>query len=99
MESRYDGKPFLRLVECYALEKVGCLSDRESRLLKGMTKKLQDAYGRSGTWIDIVKAEMQFSDAVDVAIHDNWMRWCAQYGDADPESFARHFADTVIRHS
>lgn len=97
MDPRYEGRPFLRLVECYILERIGKLSERDGALLSQMTPKLRETYSREGSWAEIVEGEMHFDAGVSRTIAENWARWCAQRGGHDPEAFARAFADAVIK--
>src|SRR5215211_6368897 len=55
---RYDGKPFLRLLECYVLWAAGRLPDDEAAQLDRMTPKLREIYGANGSWHDIVVAQI-----------------------------------------
>ncbi|MPS29672.1 MAG: hypothetical protein E2576_07250 [Alcaligenaceae bacterium] len=52
--SRYVGKPLLRLVECYVLWAIGELPEKESLSLLNMTPKLQALYETDGQWQDIM---------------------------------------------
>lgn len=97
MDPRYSGKPFLRLVELYAIAKLGALKEGDAETLRQMTPKLQNLYKRQGTWMEIVAAEMGFDSALDETIKANWARWCEERGGEDPEAFARAFADAIIR--
>jgi hypothetical protein len=62
MLSRYDGKPFLRLLECYVLFLIGELGTREQSALKDLTPKLQETYNKEGEWHEIVASTMEFPD-------------------------------------
>jgi len=52
--TRYAGKPFLRLIECYILGRIGELDGKQGAVLEGMTPKLRATYNRAGTWQNIV---------------------------------------------
>jgi len=97
VDPRYDGQPFLRLIELYAIAKLGALTELDAERLRQMTPRLQTLYGRQGTWMEIVAAEMDFDSAVDESIKANWARWCEKGGGEEFEAFARAFADAIIR--
>ena len=94
---RYDGKPFLRLIECYALEKIGRLSAEHARLLAQMTPTLQKTFQREGTWLEIVEGALQLGDEMEKAVRENWARWSTERGDGDPEAFARERAAAIVK--
>ncbi|HJT43109.1 MAG TPA: hypothetical protein VJ750_06365 [Rhizomicrobium sp.] len=48
--SRYDGKPLLRLLELYILKAIDELPLPEQETLDRMAPKLQAVYGGNGTW-------------------------------------------------
>ena len=50
--SRYDGKPLLRLLELYILHVLGELPPPEQKSLERLAPKLQAAYGGNGQWHD-----------------------------------------------
>ena len=52
---RYEGKPLLRLLECYVLLAIGELSSDDQLVLSEMTPKLQGVYKCSGRWDQIVE--------------------------------------------
>jgi hypothetical protein len=52
--SRYEGKQLIRLLECYVLWAIDELPDREYSSLLRMTPKLQELYGSSGCWQEII---------------------------------------------
>ena len=98
MSDRYEGKPFLRLLECYVLWSVDELPADLAEMLEGMTPNLASVYETSGTWQDIVAAQMEFpSDLVDT-LRGMWDRALASAGDQrdaiDPESWAQQVVDS-----
>ncbi len=98
MTDRYDGKPFLRLLECYVLWSVGRLSQGQADALEGMAPKLAATYGADGTWQDIVAAQMEFSPGLPEALRGMWDRTLVNAGggqDAvDPELWAQQVVDS-----
>lgn len=97
-DARYDGKPFLRLLECYVLWAVGQLSAEDAESLEAMSASLAATYGRDGTWQRIVAAEMEFPAELPSALRGMWERTLGDAGDKrdsiDPESWARQVVDT-----
>ncbi len=95
--SRYDGKPFLRLLECYVLEAVGQLHDEQRDTLVAMEPKMAGVYGRDGAWYEIINAEMQFSEADVQQIRDVWaanLEKAKELGATiDPNAFSQQYVD------
>lgn len=58
MSSRYDGKPFLRLLESYVLDAIGQLPDEQRVGLAMLEPKLQQVYSMPGDWRQIVAVQM-----------------------------------------
>ncbi len=98
VDDRYAGRPFLRLLECYALWAAGELSEAQSARLMEMTPKLRGTYGRSGSWHEIVAVEMGFSDDLPAALRTMWERTVAvaegRPDRPDAEEWARQVVDT-----
>ena len=65
MASRYDGKPFLRLLECYILSCIDQLSETDRRNLESMEPKLQSIYGVPGDWRQITASVVGFDGGLD----------------------------------
>jgi hypothetical protein len=93
---RYEGKPFLKLLEAFVLSRIDKLSPDAAALLVQMTPQLRKTFGRDGTWDEIVAGVMQFDDGAADAIRRDWARWVAEHGDGDPAAFARTVADAVV---
>ncbi len=94
---RYEGKPLLRLLECYVLLAIGELSPDDQLVLDKMTPKLQEVYKCSGRWDQIVEKSMELPAGVTEAIRSLW----SKNKDAvnkrglslDPQKFAEAFVD------
>jgi hypothetical protein len=69
---RYDGKPFLKLVDAFVLKAIGHLDPSQDEALQQMTPKLQETFKCTGTWEEIVMAELRFEPEVRVAIRELW---------------------------
>lgn len=97
MTSRYVGKPFLRLLECYVLDAIGKLQADQAEVLRLMEPKLGETYGTKGTWQQIVSAQMSLPDALPGKIRALWDRQLetatARGSTIDPSEFATAFVD------
>lgn len=94
---RYEGKPFLRLLECYVLEAVGQLHDEQRETLVKMQPQICQMYQRDGAWFEVINAEMGFSEATVAQIREVWAANLenAKELDAtiDPNGFAIDYVD------
>jgi hypothetical protein len=72
--SRYQGKPLLRLLECYVLKTLDLLPESDSLNLASMEPKLTQVYGRQGTWDQIISAMMEFPPNMPLLIREMWVR-------------------------
>ena len=97
MTSRHEGRPFLRLLECYVLHALGVLTEADQVQLAAMTPKLQETFGRTGTWLEIVAAEMHFPADCPATIVRNWeenRKRASERGlQLNPQQFAQFLAD------
>ena len=73
-ESRYTGKPFLKLVDSWLLDCIGHLDDSSRAALAAMTPRLHATYGGTGTWQQLVRERLQYDVAVEPAILGLWQR-------------------------
>lgn len=98
-QPRYQGKPFLRLLECYALDAIGCLQATDRVSLDTVSPKLRDVYQCQGSWERIVEHVMRFSPDISDRIRDAWalsQSYAAAQGAVpSPEDFAQAFADKI----
>lgn len=94
---RYEGKPFLRLLEWYVLDAIGQLHEHQRQSLHSMEPKLAKTFGVSGTWQEIVSAQMDFPASLPAEIEEIWERNLAaahaRGQPVIPEEFARAFID------
>ena len=94
---RYDGRPFLRLLECYVLSAIGELSDDHEATLTEITPKLQATYELVEPWPRIVEHAMELSSGVPRALLQLWQQnlaISAASGEAiEPEAWARQVVD------
>jgi hypothetical protein len=93
---RYDGRPFLRLLECYVLWSVDQLSQDQAEKLEEMTPSLAATYGSGGTWQDIVAAQMELGPEVPGALRGMWERTLATAGGQPDAVDAERWAQEVV---
>ena len=94
-ENRYDGRPFLRLLECYVMWCAGELDSTSRKQLVSMTPQLQKTYKTTGSWQKIVAEQMQFSKDLQSHILELWKQNVSS-GEKDilsVEDFARRIVD------
>ena len=89
---RYEGRPLVRLLECYVLWAIGELSEREAATLADMTPKLQSLYGSSSPWQEIVASTVRMDDSAAEGIRELWARNMG----ADSPLPAQQFAEVVV---
>ncbi|MCC8362825.1 hypothetical protein LK996_07010 [Lysobacter sp. A6] len=97
IEDRYAGRPFLRLLECLALDAIDELDPAQRAALEEMAPKLGASLDFEGTWQQIVAGQMQWGDGIGDAIREVWERNSAiarEEGiELTPDEFAMLFAD------
>ena len=102
MTDRYEGKPFLRLLDSYVLDAIGQLGEPQCQSLQAMEPKLSAVYNVSGSWQDIVAAQMNFPPELPAEIRRIWENGSAKMAElgqtADPMEFTRQFVDTNFPH-
>lgn len=99
---RYQGKPLLRLLECYVLDAIGELTSEDGARLTAMQPKLSSVYKRSGTWQQILEAEMDFPSQLREEIIQLWLHnqkiAIDQGVSLSSQNFAEMFVDRNYRH-
>jgi hypothetical protein len=95
--SRYQGKPLLRLLECFVLKAINELDPSDAAKLSKMEPKLTQVYNVQGTWDQIIATVMNLP--VDAPSHINEL-WIKNQGvaknkriDLLPQQFAEMFVD------
>lgn len=95
--NRYEGKPLVRLLECYVLAAIDQLDDAQRETLRRMEPKLSSIYNRNGTWLEIIRDEMEFPASLPIKIREVWesnlARLRASGVAVDPNEFAMAFVD------
>ena len=99
MTDRYDGKPFLRLLDYYVLDALGALDDRAKAAVIAMEPKLRAIYNSTSGWREIVAAQMRFPADMPDQIRRIWDdghdKFVETHGrEPDPAVFTVAFVDT-----
>jgi hypothetical protein len=98
---RYEGKPFLRLLECYVMWCAGVLDDENATKLEGMTPRLQATYSASESWQEILAGQMQFPPELQSHIQKLWtqnVNASVNQTRLSPEHFAQYIVDENFSH-
>jgi hypothetical protein len=69
---RYDGRPFLKLVDAFVLKCIGHLDKAEEEMLVEMTPKFQEVYNSAGSWDEIVIEQLHFDSNIRQSILEMW---------------------------
>ena len=97
MSDRYQGKPLVRLLECYVLRAIGELTSVDESNLKEMAPKLRDVYHAQGNWDEIIESIMELPADMPEKIAELWER-NQELAKANgetllPQDFAEMFVD------
>jgi DNA-directed RNA polymerase subunit F len=97
--SRYNGKPLLRVFECYILWSIGELSDNDTITMEKMTPKLQQLYKTSGSWPEIVEIIVKLPPNTQEEIRRVWTNSSDSTNNKkhDPQQFAENYVDKYLR--
>jgi len=95
--SRYEGKPLLRLLECYVLSAIGELSDADEEELRAITPNLCRVYRTEGDWRAVLAAAMELPTDLHTKIREIWNKNVesakARGVRLNPQEFAESFVD------
>ncbi|MDP9989989.1 hypothetical protein J2W28_000631 [Variovorax boronicumulans] len=95
--NRYEGKPFLRFIDCFVLDVIDQLDISQRQGIELMHPTLAKALGRSGTWQEMVSAEMDFPESLSGQIKEIWKNYLNQAKQqgvsVSPEEFVVQFVD------
>lgn len=94
--TRYDGKPLLRLLECYVLKAIHHLDESHEATLKGMEAKLAEVYQRVGTWDQILAAVMELPENMPTLVRQMWERNQEIARDNGESLLPQHFAEMFV---
>ncbi|MXO58318.1 hypothetical protein GRI89_02005 [Altererythrobacter salegens] len=102
MTDRYEGKPFLRLLDSYVLDAIGHLDEAHATWLIAAEPNFRHDFGETGGWREIVEARMQFPPGMAAAIRELWDKGRAKAQAAgiepQPGHFVVQFVDTNFPH-
>ncbi len=72
--SRYDGKPLLKMLELYVLKAIGELAQDDEDRLIAMAPKLQAIYGGGGQWHEAIEAAVRMDADTSQQLRSMWER-------------------------
>lgn len=103
MSDRYDGKPFLRLLDSYVLDAIGHLDADAQANLTRLEPKFHQAFNATGDWRTIVATTMKFPDGMPRAIREVWEKGRVRFvelnkQEPDPAEFTQIFVDKNFPH-
>ncbi|SNS40713.1 hypothetical protein [Sphingopyxis indica] len=98
MSDRYDGKPFLILIDAWVLDAIGHLDADWQATVEAMEPQLRQTFGGEGAWQDIVAEQMKFPDGLGAQVERIWLDGKARFEEArgeapNPVAFAQMFVD------
>ena len=98
--NRHEGKPLLRLLECYVLKSIGELSADDETHLRTLAPALARSLGHQGTWDQIIAGTMDLPPNMPQLIletwHDNQQIAQEQNVTLEPQEFAEMFVDANL---
>lgn len=102
MADRYTDKPFLRFVDAYVLKAIGHLDAATDDYCTAMVPHLEQSFGLTGNWAQIVEQQMKFAPDLPNRILKIWTEGQARFEQgngepADPVQFAMIFVDRNLR--
>lgn len=103
MSDRYEGKPFLRLLDSYVLDSIGHLDEANQKWLVEAEPFFRDTFGEKGTWREIVEKKMEFPANMEAAVQELWDKGRVRYlehtgEEPDPVQFTIMFVDENFPH-
>jgi hypothetical protein len=96
-QDRYEGRPLLRLLDCYILDTIGELPQAQKETLQRIEPQLQKAFGGAGDWRSIVEEQMGLLPSVALGMEALWAGFQQDEerlgNQARPSDFVRAFVD------
>jgi hypothetical protein len=93
--NRYDGKPFLRLLDSYVLDSIGQLGTEAESALERMQPRLAQTFGTTGSWQEIVRSQLDLPDSFPRQVRSIWEGFLEQARrqqlSVDPNEFVERF--------
>jgi len=98
VSDRYTDKPFLRFVDAWVLKAIGHLDDATETYCRAMVPQLEQSFGVTGSWDQIVAQQMKFGPELPAQIRKIWTDGIARFAEGngtppDPVQFAMIFVD------
>jgi hypothetical protein len=94
---RYDGKPLLRLLECYALWSIDHLEPRYGQAMEKMTPMLRQLYKVDGDWRQVLTVAVGLPPNFEELTRQMWRKnteLALQNGvTLEPQQFAEMYID------
>jgi len=98
--SRYEGRPFLKLLDFYVLKSIGKIEPEQLHTLTQLEPTFRETFATQGTWFEIVAEQMDLADDFPSHINAMWGSYSEhmlQKGlAADPMAFTYQFVDTNL---
>ena len=95
--NRYDGKPLLRLLECYVLDSIGELDSEMRSTLVKMEPKLSETFESKRGWDSILECALKLPANTRSQIKEFWVGYSEaaikQGLPVDPDVFSIQFVD------
>lgn len=103
MTDRYEGKPFLRLLDSYVLDTIGALDEANRAWLREAEPYFRSTFDATGNWREIVAQKMQFPAGFDAAVLEMWEKGGAKFREEngtepEPVQFTHMFIDSNFPH-
>ena len=96
-QDRYQGRPLLRLLDCYILDTIGELPPQQKETLQKLEPRLQQAFGSAGDWRSIVEEQTGLLPSAALAMETLWAGFQQTEqrlgNQARPADFVREFVD------
>jgi hypothetical protein len=97
VSGRYEGRPVLRLVEAYVLDRLDLLDPGSADSLAAMAPKLASSLGSSAdTWQGVVADALDLHSDCDDAVRRDWERMITVDPELEPQHFAQLVADSFM---
>jgi hypothetical protein len=94
--NRYQGNPFLLLMDCYVLDAIGQLTQQQRSALERLEPRLQEAFGCEGSWREVLEAQMGLMPSVALQIEMAWTAYQELAAAAGGASVANEFVREFV---
>lgn len=91
---RYDGRPFLKIVDSYIMWIIGALDADAEGVLERLAPKLGSVYGTDGSWQEIVATQLELPENFSEVVRSRWK--LDRLTNPDPVSWSHQVADKLI---